>query len=80
MAKVLDRIVHAKLYCLLEHSNLFCDNQHGFHQRRSTTTLLLTAVEGWAKTLNPHHSTHCLFMGLSKAFDSVPHIRLLLKL
>ena len=31
----------------------------------------------WAKT---HHSTHCLFVDLSRVFDSGPHERLLLKL
>ena len=41
---------------------------------------MLTAVDDWAKSLNSHHSVHCLFLDFSKAFDSVSHERLLLKL
>ena len=76
LAKVLERIVYTKLYHLFKHNSLLCDSQYGFHQRRSTTTLLLSAVDDYAKTLNSHHSMHCLFLDLSKVFDSVPHKRL----
>ena len=44
-----------------------------------TVTLLLTAVHDWARFLEKHHSVHCIFLNLAKAFDSVPHSRLLLK-
>ena len=45
LAKVLERIFHSRLYHMLEQNNILCDNQFGFHQRRSTTSLLLTAVD-----------------------------------
>ena len=52
----------------------------GFCQCRSTTFLLLLAVDNWTRSLNSRHSVHCLFLDFTKAFDSVLHERPLLKL
>ena len=41
LAKVLERILHSRSYNMLEQNNILHDNQFGFHQRRSTTSLLL---------------------------------------
>ncbi len=80
LSKVLEKIVHAKLYSMLEENKLLSNHQYGFRRQRSTTTLLLSAVNDWGNTLNSHQSVHCLFLDMSKAFDSIPHERLLLKL
>ena len=65
---------------MLEENKLLSNHQYGFCHQRSTITLLLSAVNDWGNTLNSHQSVHCLFIDLSKAFDSIPHERLLLKL
>ena len=46
----------------------------------STSHLLMQAVHDWVKVLDSCDSSHCLFLDFTKAFDSVPHQRLLLKL
>ena len=76
----LEWIVHKHLYSMLESRDLLQDHQFGFRRKRSTTSLLMTAVHDWAAGLNFNQTTHCLFLDLCKAFDSVPHERLLLKL
>ena len=65
---------------LEDHDYLLSNHQYSFRHQRSTTTLLLSAVNDWGITLNCHQSAQCLFLDLSKAFDSVSHERSLLKL
>ena len=43
-------------------------------------TQLLSTVDDWAKSLDKGKSTHAIFLDFAKAFDSVPHRRLLIKL
>ena len=43
-------------------------------------SLTLSAVNDWAFNLSAKLSIHCVFLDFAKAFDSVPHQRLLLKL
>ena len=80
VSKLLEKIVHKHLYSLLESHDLLQDHQFGFRRKRSTTSLLMTAIHDWATCLDLSQTTHCLFLDMSKAFDSVPHRRLLLKL
>jgi len=51
LAKVLERIVHSRLHSMLD-AWAECDNQLGFRQCRSTSSLLLIAVDDWARALN----------------------------
>jgi len=64
----------------LEASGKLNPNQHGFRQKHSCQTQLLETVHQWAITINAGQSTHAVFIDFSKAFDTVPHERLLLKL
>ena len=43
-------------------------------------SLLSEAVHDWTFALEQRNSVHSLFLDLAKAFDSVPHYHLLLRL
>ena len=78
--KIMEKIIHRQVVTILEQHNLINDCQFGFRHKHSTVSLLLEAVNDWANTLENRNSAHCVFLDLAKAFDSVSHPRLLIKL
>ena len=80
VVKVMERIIHRQLVSALESKQLINDAQHGFRHKRSTVTLLIAAVNNWASCLERRNSVNCVLLDLAKAFDSVPHYHLLLRL
>ena len=80
VAKVMEKIVHFQIVKALETRGLLSSFQFGFRHGRSTVDLLLSTVHDLALGLEKRSSVHCLLLDFSKAFDSVPHERLLLKL
>ena len=82
VVKTLEKIIHSHIISALEAKSLLsaCTFQFGFRSHRSTTDLLLCTSHDMAVALENRSSLHCLLLDFSKAFDSVPHERLLLKL
>lgn len=68
---------------LINHCNsigLFGPEQHAFLKRRSTTTNLILAYHDWVNTLDNRGNLDIIYLDLKKAFNSVSHNKLLLKL
>ena len=59
---------------------LLAKEQHGFKPGRSCVTQLLTTLESWTTLLQDGVPIDVVYLDFSKAFDSVPHKRLLVKL
>lgn len=78
--KVLESIIRDQMMEHLNSSQLLHDAQHGFRSKRSCTTQLLTTMEDWSKMIEGGKPVDAVYLDFSKAFDSVPHKRLLNKL
>ena len=64
----------------LEEHGILNPDQHGFRKRLSTETQLIQVVHDWEKTINDKGQTDALFLNVRKAFDTVPHKSLMMKL
>ena len=78
--KVMDSIVRDELVTHMITNGLFADEQHGFSPGRSCITQLLYVLEEWTEMLDCGKPVDVVYMDFQKAFDSVPHRRLLSKL
>ena len=56
------------------------DRQHGFRSKHSTESQLIITTQDLAQSLNNKLQVDMIIMDFSKAFDTVPHNRLLNKL
>ena len=56
------------------------DNQHGFRKRRSCETQLIVTIQEIASKLSKGQQVDVILLDFAKAFDKVPHSRLLYKL
>ena len=79
-SKLLERIVHRRLLHHLLDNSFLSPRQFGFRPGSSTQEALLTATHDWHRCLDRGLSTAALFLDLSKAFDRVPHGKLLCSL
>ena len=61
-------------------NNLFANEQNGFVPRRECMTNLLSAMEDWSEAIELGLDTDVIYKDFAKAFNSVTHERLSLKL
>ena len=78
--KILEHIIYSETMDHLEKYNILSDFQHGYRNKCSTETQLLKVVDYFAKSLENKTQTDSIFLDFSRAFDVVPHKRLLLKM
>lgn len=80
VCKVFESIIKDSIVGHMMKNNLFSKMQHGFLPKRSCITQLLVATEYWSKALSQGDAVDVIYFDFKKAFDSVPHQRLLIKL
>lgn len=77
LCKTLERIIIIHILNHLKSNHLKCKQQHGFSSGKSVTTNLLEAMNVWTEALMHNIAIDILYMDYAKAFDTVPHQRLL---
>ena len=80
LVKTLERLIYNRIFGFIESNNLLSSHQYDFRPGYSCTSQLIHLFHEWAKALDKHLSTNVIFLDFEKAFNSVPHNRLLLKL
>ena len=80
ISKVMESILRDAIITHLMHNSLVSDDQHGFVPGRDCMTQLLLCMEDWTSILDKNKPLDVIYTDFSKAFDSVAHNRLLLKL
>ena len=78
--KIMEALIKGRLTQFLEKNSVISQQQHGFVTGRSCLTNLLDSLEQWTSALDEGHGIYILYLDYRKAFDSVPHHRLVVKL
>lgn len=79
-SKVMEHIIYTHVACFLKSVNFFHPNQHGFQKGLSCDTQLALFLSDINSNLDANTPVDAIFLDFEKAFDKVPHKRLLLKL
>ena len=78
--KILERIIRSHITEHLEIHELLSEHQHGFVRKKSCLTNLLESLEKWKTIVDEGAPVDIVYCDFRKAFDTVPHNRLIKKL
>ena len=78
--KMMEKLIRDHIVSYMINNKLSSDIQYGFRSLRACALQLLEVMETWTKWLDDGKSFDCIYFDFSKAFDTVPHARLIKKL
>ena len=79
ICKTLEKLIRNAIVDHMEKNSLFNKSQHGFMKTRSCMAQLLETLEEWTDLLDKNFSIDVIYLDFQKAFDTIPHQRLLSK-
>ena len=80
ISKVLEKLIYSRTYSFLNECNQLYVSQYGFRNNHSCENAVSELVGQILKRREQNESTACVFLDLSKAFDTIKHDVLLKKL
>nr|VZH90273.1 unnamed protein product [Spirometra erinaceieuropaei] len=78
--RMMEALVKSVIQQFCEENSILQDFQHGFRRGRSCLSNLLACLEIWTRALEEGFEVDVVYIDFRKAFDTVPHQRLLHKL
>ena len=78
--KIMESLIRSQMLDFLDSQAQLAHEQHGFTHGRSCLTNLLESLEEWTRSLDDGFGLDIVFLDYQKAFDTVPHKRLIKKL
>ena len=77
LSKVLEKIVYKRTIAFLDMHNILCNSQYGFRKQHSCSDAIMELVSEILKNKENNIRTACVFLDLSKAFNTLdPNILL----
>ena len=80
VCKLMEKLVRNQIVGHMTKNSLFSNRQFGFITGRSTTLQLLKVLDEWTEILDEGGTIDAIYMDFMKAFDKVPHRRLVRKM
>lgn len=80
LCKLMEKVIRARIVDHMKQNTMFSKQQFGFMSGRSTVLQLLKVIEEWSEILDEGGTLDVVYMDFMKAFDTVPHRRLLNKI
>ena len=78
--KIMEKLMCSRLQLWLDNNKLLTNCQHGFRKGRSTVTAVCAFLNIIYTFINENKNPIVIFLDLKKAFDTVSHSKLLLKM
>ena len=70
-SKVLEQIVHKRVYDFFISHNIVYEQQFGFQKNKSTSLAVLNIYSELIKSIENKEFSCCIFLDFAKAFDTV---------
>ena len=80
VCKIMETFIRDSIVQHMETNSLFTKHQYGFRKGSSCVTQLIDVIDNWTKSLDDRNDLDVIYFDFQKAFDTVPHERLLTKL
>ncbi len=77
ICKLMERLILDVLWKHIHKNNLISCHQHGFQEKCSCVSQLLECLQDWMDGIDARDGVDVVYLDFAKAFDSVPHTRLL---